>query len=125
MEEFTPFLDTLPPPQRQCLQEALDWVAKTFPQLAPKLGWNQPMFTDHGTFIIGFSAAKKHMAVGPEREGMRYFEEDIRQAGYDQTRFLFRIPWDQPVDYALLERIIRYNMREKADCPTFWRKASD
>ena len=25
------------------------------------------MFTHHGTYIIGFSAASKHMAMAPER----------------------------------------------------------
>ena len=24
------------------------------------------MFTDHGTYIIGFSVSKKHLAVAPE-----------------------------------------------------------
>ncbi|MCQ4950818.1 hypothetical protein NE646_14380, partial [Bittarella massiliensis] len=42
-----------------------------FPDLTPKIAWNQPMFTDHGTFIIGFSAAKAHLAVAPERAGIQ------------------------------------------------------
>ena len=94
----------------------------TFPQLVPKIAWNQPMFTDHGTFIIGFSAAKQHLAVAPERAGIERFSQEIKQAGYDHTKELIRIRWDGPVDYSLLERLIAFNLLEKVDCSTFWRK---
>lgn len=41
------------------------------------------MFTDHDTFIIGFSAAKHHMAVAPEKAGIVRFSKENVQAGYD------------------------------------------
>ena len=53
---------------------------------------------------------------------MAQFSSEIEQAGYSQTPNLFRIKWDEPVDFSLLERIIQYNIADKADCPTFWRK---
>jgi uncharacterized protein YdhG (YjbR/CyaY superfamily) len=80
------------------------------------------MFTDHGTFIIGFSVAKHHMAVAPERAGILRFSDEIVQAGYDHTNELVRLPWDRPVDFSLLEKMIEFNMMDKADCSTFWRK---
>lgn len=33
-------------------------ITETYPQLDTTVKWNQPMFTDHGTFIIAFSFAK-------------------------------------------------------------------
>ncbi|XID96072.1 iron chaperone [Paenibacillaceae bacterium WGS1546] len=96
-------------------------VKKYLPD-APQVAWNQPMFTDHSTFIIGFSAAKPHLAVAPERAGISRFSEDIAQAGYDHTKELVRIRWDRPVDYSLLEKMIEFNIMDKADCSTFWRK---
>ena len=107
---------------RSRMREVLAWVKDTFPTLAPKIAWNQPMFTDHGTFIVGFSAAKGHFAVSPEAQGIAAFSNDIAKAGYSQTSNLFRIQWDEPVDFPLLERIIRYNIEDKKDCATFWRK---
>ena len=100
----------------------MGWVTKQFPNLTPKIAWNQPMFTDHGTFIIGFSTARPHLAVAPERAGIEHFSDEIVQAGYEHSKELIRIPWDSPVDYALLEEIISFNIRDKADCTTFWRK---
>ena len=58
------FLDTIPQDdKRDRMVEVLDWVASTYPQLELRIAWSQPMFTHHGTFIIGFSAASKHMAM--------------------------------------------------------------
>ena len=48
-------------------------------------------------------------------------EEDIRRAGYSHSQQLLRMEWDRPVDYALLEAMIRYNLEDKAACTTFWR----
>ena len=62
---------------RSRMREVLVWVNDTFPTLAPKIAWNQPMFTDHGTFIIGFSVAKGHFAISPEAQGIAAFSDDI------------------------------------------------
>lgn len=102
--------------------EVLDWVSNNFPNLVPKIAWNQPMFTDHDTFIIGFSISKHHLAVGPEEVGIKHFSDELVKAGYDHTKGLFRIPWNSPIDFALLEKIIEFNILDKKDCSTFWRK---
>lgn len=110
------------PGQRARMAEVLAWVAGKYPGLAPRIAWNQPMFTDHGTFIIGFSTARHNLAVAPEVAGVEHFADEIKKAGYSHTKGLVRIPWDLPVDWALLEKIIEFNIREKADYTAFWRK---
>ncbi len=123
MEVFGKYLEKMENEvQRSRMREILSWVKSTFPSLTPKLAWNQPMFTDHGTFIIGFSAAKGHFAVSPETRGMDAFSDAIARSGYSRTNNLFRIKWNEPVDFSLLERIIRYNIEDKKDCTAFWRK---
>lgn len=123
MKAFADYLAQIDNPQhRERTEEVLKWVAEKYPNMEQKIAWNQPMFTDHGTFIIGFSIAKQHLAVAPEKAGIDHFSDDIVQAGYDHTKQLVRIKWDGPVDYSLLERMIEFNIMEKADCTTFWRK---
>ncbi|MDR4314797.1 YdhG [Niallia circulans] len=123
MEVFADFLAGIDNPEhRSRTEEVLQWVMKKFPNLVPKMAWNQPMFTDHETFIIGFSIAKQHLAVAPERAGIIQFSEAIVQAGYDHTNQLVRIKWDNPVDFSLLEKMIDFNITDKANCKTFWRK---
>lgn len=111
------------PEHRQRLEEILDWVATEFPELELQIKWNQPMFTDHGTFIIAFSKAKKHLSVAPEKAGMRQFADEIAESNYNPASEIFRIKWDQPVNYKLLKEIIEFNIKDKGDCQTFWRKS--
>jgi uncharacterized protein YdhG (YjbR/CyaY superfamily) len=123
MEVFAEFLSAIEDPQQRArTEEALSWVLKRFPQLVPRIAWNQPMFTDHGTFIIGFSVAKHHLAVSPEKAGIDHFSDEIRQAGYEHSKMLMRLPWDRPVDFSLLEKMIEFNIADKAGSKLFWRK---
>ena len=123
MKVFEDFLAHIDNPQHRArTEEVLDWVTQKFPNLETRIAWNQPMFTDHGTFIIGFSVSKNHLAVAPEKAGIARFSEEILRAGYDHTKELVRIRWDGPVDYPLLERMIEFNILDKAECTTFWRK---
>lgn len=119
-EEFLQGIDD--PSHRDRTEEILVWTAKTHPHLEPVIKWNQPIFTDHGTYIIGFSVSKKHLSVAPEQVAMAHFEKDIEQAGYEHTKELLRIKWKDPVDYDLMEKMIGFNISDKADCTTFWRE---
>ncbi|MCR8632084.1 iron chaperone [Paenibacillus radicis (ex Xue et al. 2023)] len=107
---------------RDRTEEILAWVANKFPNLEGQIKWNTPMYSDHGTFIIGFSTAKHHLSVSPEEVCIAHFADNIVQAGYSATKGLFRIPWNEPVKYELLEKIIEFNILDKADYSTFWRK---
>ena len=123
MEAFAEFLMGIDnPSHRERTQEVLTWIINNYPNLKTEIKWNQPMFTDHGTFIIGFSLSKKHLAVAPESVTITHVENDIVKAGYDYTKELIRIPWNSKVDYSLLEKMIEFNIWDKANCSTFWRK---
>lgn len=123
MEVFAEFLAGIDNPlHRERTEEVLTWINKKYPNLKTEIKWNQPMFTDHGTYIIGLSVSKKHLAVAPESVTITQVEDDIVEAGYDYTKELIRIPWNGSVDYSLLEKMIEFNIWEKADCSTFWRK---
>ena len=123
MDIFSEYLKQIEHPQhRERTKEVLDWVRQEFPDFEPRVAWKQPMFTDHGTFIIGFSVSKYHLAVSPERAGMERFTSEITKTGYSQSKMLFQINWDEAVNYSLLHQIISYNRLDKAECKTFWRK---
>lgn len=122
METFDDFLATIDDPERRAkLDDVFVWVRKTFPNLEERIAWNQPMFTDHGTFIIAFSVSKAHFAVAPESVPLEVFKARIQESGYTQTKQLFRIKWDQTVDYDLLRDIIAFNIEDKAGHTSFWR----
>lgn len=121
--EFENYLAKIDDPDQQIrVRTVLNWVQATFPQLEQRYAWNQPMFTDHGTFIIGFSVAKPHMAFAPEGPAMEQFADQIAANKYNPGKKFGRIKWTQDVDYELLRQIIAFNIADKADVTTFWRK---
>lgn len=108
--------------QRTRIEEILNWVSEKFPVLEPRVAWNQPMFTDHDTFIIGFSVSKQHIAISPEKVSIDHFSATIKKSGYGHSSNLFRIKWSEPIPFSLLEKMIAFNIEDKSDCTTFWRK---
>ncbi|MGD9901588.1 MAG: iron chaperone [Spirochaetales bacterium] len=123
MEIFKDYVNSIEnKDNRQKFEGVLEWVQKTFPRLTPRFAWGQPMFTLNGTFIIGFSVAKPHFAFAPEELAVNVFSSEITKAGYDHGTKFARIKWSAPVNYALLKKIIEFNMIDKANCKTFWRK---
>ena len=119
------FLATIPNDNNRArMVEVLDWVAQHYPELELRIAWNQPMFTHHGTYIIGFSAAPKHMAMVPERATMIRFEQVMREHGTDFGTMLARQPWTKPFDYELLDAFIQDQLTEKQGITSFWHPKS-
>lgn len=116
------FLTTIPDgAKRERMIEVLEWVQATYPDLEMRIAWSTPMLTHHGTFIIGFSAAKMHMSVSPEKATMDHFAGFMQERGTDRTAMLARQPWSKPFDYELLAEFIDYQLATKKDVTTFWR----
>jgi len=122
MEVFADILAKIDhPDHRLRTEEVLGWVANKYPSLVPVTKWNQPMFTDHDTYIIGFSVSKQHLAVAPEQAAMMHFDNEIKESGLKHTKEIIRFPWNKPFDFTLLEKLIEFNILDKKDCKTFWR----
>lgn len=107
---------------RQRLSEIFAWVEENYPTLKGEIKWKQAMYTDHGTLIIAFSEAKAHLSFTPEKPVIGLFAAEIEQSGYEHTDNIVKIKWSQEVDYELLRKLIEYNIKDKADCKTFFRK---
>ncbi|MEI5989307.1 iron chaperone [Enterococcus crotali] len=123
MKDINEFFSKISEPvHRARLEEIFNWTKEHYPQLNVVIKWNQPMFTDHDTFIIAYSATKKHVSVAPETVAITAFKEAIEQANYQHTDNLFKITWDQSIDFSLLKKIIDYNIQEKIHYTKFWRE---
>ena len=117
------YLVTIPDDDNRArMVEVLDWVAQHYPELELRIAWNQPMFTHHGTYIVGFSAASKHMATAPERATMIRFEPIMRERGTDFGTMLACQP--RRFAYELLDAFIRHQLTDKRDVTSFRRAKS-
>lgn len=107
---------------REIMEGLLSWVMTNYPMLDKKIAWNQPHFVHNNTFIIAFTHAKQHISVVPEYKAIEVFKEDIKKSNYQSTNFIYKMKWQNPIDYDLLKRIIDYNMEDKKGLDTYWRK---
>lgn len=122
MNGFQPYLDSIiEPDKKERMKSILDYIKSTFPQLKEEIKWNQPIFTAHGAFIIGFCIAKPHMYVASDPILLNNFKKEIEEAGYSYTVGVFRIKWTDKVDYDLLRKIVDYNIEFKKYGDEFWR----
>ncbi|MGX7148161.1 iron chaperone [Enterococcus ureasiticus] len=123
MKDINEFFSSISEPEnRKRVEELFDWTMNTYPKFKVVIKWNQPMFTDHETFIIAYSTSKKHLSIAPETVTIATFKDEIEKAGYQHTDNIIKITWDQPIDYPLLKKIIDYNVQEKIDYTKFWRE---
>ncbi len=123
MDVFKNYIDSIESvDQKNRIVEIFSWIRENFPNLGEVIKWNQPMFTDHDTFIIGFSITKHHMSFTPEDYSVALFLDDIEKSGYEHTKGIVKIKWTEEIDYLLLRKIIQFNIADKTNCKTFFRK---
>ena len=111
--------------QRAKLSELLKWVTKTFPNLELQIKWKQPIFTDHDTYIIGFSVAKKHLTVGLETRNLQHVAPLLEQNGIKHGTNTFKIVFTDKIPYDLLNQIIEYVIDDKKEITNFWDSRKD
>lgn len=106
---------------REKVREVYRWIESEFPELKREVKWSTPLYSHHGTFIVGVKPAKKHFSINPEPKGIEVFSSKIKHAGYSHEKMTYKIKYSDEVDYGLLKEIIEYNIEDKKDAGKFWR----
>lgn len=110
---------------RRQFSQVITWIAKNYPDFKMAIKWQQAHFEYKGTFIIGLNTAKPHMSFFIEKAGIRHFESAIKAAGYTHTESLFKVKWQDELNYNLLKEIIDFQVADKKGLTTYWRKEED
>ena len=122
MKVFLDYLKTIDDLEKRTrTEEVLHWVINNYPDLPPQIRWNQPMFTNEGTYIIGYSHSKGHISLAPEVKPIKEFKEEIEALGLSHTNNIIRIKWTDPTPFSLIDTLIKYNLEDKAGYTKFWR----
>ncbi len=122
METFNEYLAKMVElEQREKMEEILNWTLENYPELDTRIAWNQPMFTNNETYIIGFSYSKQHISIAPEVKPIEKFRDLIEETGLSYTNNIIRIRWEEPIPYELMKVLIEYNIQDKEGYDKFWR----
>lgn len=104
---------------KEKIDSLIKWTLNEFPNLTLEMKWNQPMLIDHGTYIISYGCAKKHISVAPEKT---FLDRNINEISkyYKSSKMLFKIDWNDDIEYDLLKKLIVEIIEEKKDYDRFW-----
>jgi uncharacterized protein YdhG (YjbR/CyaY superfamily) len=104
-------LGSLPSEHADLIRRIFSAITKKHPKLELVVAWNQPMLKTGKDYVIGVSASKNHLTIGPwGHEPMKVFAADL--AGYETNKKTFKVPLDWKVDAVLLNRLVRHRLNE-------------
>ena len=94
---------------RPRLREIRDILRKALPEAEECISWSMPTYRK-GRNIIHFAATKKHIGIYPGGEATTVFAEEL--AGMDVSKGTIRLPHDQEIPAALIDKIARWCYKE-------------
>ena len=82
---FQPYLEKIEGEKNSTkVRRVYEWIEEEFPKLEPEVKWSTPLYSHHGTFIIGVKPAKNYFSINPEPKGIDVFSDKIS----DQCQFI-------------------------------------
>jgi uncharacterized protein YdhG (YjbR/CyaY superfamily) len=104
-------LDSLEPAHAELTRKIFAAIAKKYPKLETVVAWNQPMLKMGSEYVIGVSASKKHLTIGPwGNDVIAVFAKEL--AGLETNKKTIKVPIDWKVDGKLLCRLVQYRLDE-------------
>jgi uncharacterized protein YdhG (YjbR/CyaY superfamily) len=95
------------------IQEILEKIRTTIRQAAPDaeeaIKYQMPTFTLKGN-LVHFAAFKKHIGFYPVPTGIEAFKDEL--SVYEGGKGSVRFPLDQPIPYDLIDKIVRFRVKE-------------
>jgi uncharacterized protein YdhG (YjbR/CyaY superfamily) len=95
------------------IQEILVKIRSTIRKAAPgaeeKISYQMPTFTLNGN-LVHFAAFKEHIGFYPTPSGTKKFQKEL--SAYKGGKGSIRFPLDEPIPFALIEKIVRSRVKE-------------
>lgn len=99
------------------VQKKLEQVRSTIQKAAPKaeeaIKYAIPTFVLDKTNLAHFAAFTNHIGFYPTPTGIEAFEKELSK--YKTGKGSMQIPFDQPLPLALIEKIVKYNIKRNAE----------
>ncbi len=94
---------------RPVLQEIRRLIQRAAPDSQETISYQMPAFKQHG-ILLYFAAFKQHIGLYPPVRGDAQLEKAV--APYAGEKGNLRFPLDQPIPFALIERIAKFRVKQ-------------
>jgi uncharacterized protein YdhG (YjbR/CyaY superfamily) len=96
---------------RERLELIRQTIRKVVPEAQEKISYGIPTFTLDGN-LIHYAAFKNHIGLYPGSAAIVAFRKDL--AGYKTSKGTIQIPADAAIPCALIEKIVRFRIKDRA-----------
>lgn len=103
------YIAASPPAVQPVLRKIRSVIRKAAPDAEETISYQMPAFRQHG-ILLYFAAFKQHIGLYPPVRGDARLEKAV--APYAGDKGNLRFPLDQPIPFALIERIARFRVRQ-------------
>jgi len=97
------------PAAQPALRRIREIVRGAAPHAEETISYRMPAFRGHG-IVVYFAAFKNHIGIFPPIEGDARLDEAL--ARYRGPKGNLRFPFDEPIPYDLIERLVRWRAKQ-------------
>lgn len=104
------YLATFPAATRKVLQELRRLIRDAAPGADETISYNMPAYRQTG-MLVYFAGYKNHIGFYPTGAGIRAFEKEF--GSYKYSKGAVQFPLDEPLPAKLIQRIVRFRVKEE------------
>jgi uncharacterized protein YdhG (YjbR/CyaY superfamily) len=114
-KDIDQYIASCSPAVRSILERIRLTIKNAAPDAQEKISYNIPTFRLNGTLVC-FAAFKKHIGFYPPVRGDAMLEKAV--SVYAGEKGNLKFPFDQPIPYGLIKRIVKLRVRQNSSKTT-------
>lgn len=91
------------------LEKIRSTIKRAAPEAEETISYQMPAFKFHGMLVF-FAAWKNHIGFYPSGSAITAFKKEL--AIYDGAKGSIKFPFDKPVPFSLIKKIVQYRVKE-------------
>jgi len=103
------YIKTFPNGIQIILEKLRRSIQKAAPEAEEVISYQMPAFKLNG-ILVYFAARKNHVGFYPTASGIAAFRQEL--APYKSSKGAVQFPLDKPVPFDLVEKIVKYRVKE-------------
>jgi len=107
------YIKAFPKDVQDLLEKMRQTVKKAAPGAVEVISYQMPTFKLKGKNLVYFAAFKNHIGFYPVPSGVAAFKKEL--SPYKQGKGSVQFPFDQPVPYDLVRRIVQFRAKEQRE----------
>jgi uncharacterized protein YdhG (YjbR/CyaY superfamily) len=108
-ENVDAYIIIFPPQVQDILEQVRETIKKAAPAAEETISYGMPTYKLKKA-LVHFAAQQEHLGFYPTPSGVEHFKQEL--AGYATSKGTIRFPWDAPIPYDLIKRIVEFRVSE-------------